>query len=394
MLVLALTAGAAAQDDGDETQVAQAPAPTQRLTPEMIDRSIALAGEYLINNQLPDGRFRYEFNFVENREVDSSNSVRESGALWGLAAWNRKHPTPRAAAAIERGLAFFRAHEKRTATKLTYPTYPGERYVKTNMLGLLILALVDYTQSEGIGDNERHDARKQLERYVPFLLSLRRADGHFAGVYEPDTGAGVGRSNPYADGEALLALLRAAPLLGMQDLREQLDESAYIMYQDYVVRARVADADSDLTKGFYQWGSMAFFELHELGWDDENRFARRTVELAHWMIDVHQTLRRTRNTAYAHEGIAVAYELARRLDDRKSMEKFRGVMEEAFLKLMSWQVGGPIPNEFLLQHPTQDPRAVGGVMNGASDPVLRIDVTQHQLHAMELARRFVFRDAP
>ena len=42
------------------------------------------------------------------------------------------------------------------------------------------------------------------------------------------------------------------------------------------------------------------------------------IELSDWMIDVHQTLLRGRNTAYAHEGIIHAYELARRKNDNHS----------------------------------------------------------------------------
>ena len=37
-----------------------------------------------------------------------------------------------------------------------------------------------------------------------------------------------------------------------------------------------------------------------------------------------------------------------------------------------------------------DIKAVGGVQNAAFEPALRIDVTQHQMHATLLARRYVY----
>ena len=40
---------------------------------------------------------------------------------------------------------------------------------------------------------------------------------------------------------------------------------------------------------------------------------------------------------------------------------------------------------------TDDPKAIGGVMNSKSYPKLRIDVTQHQMHAVILARRFIYK---
>jgi UDP-N-acetylmuramoyl-tripeptide--D-alanyl-D-alanine ligase len=223
------------------------------------------------------------------------------------------------------------------------------------------------------------------------LLSLRQADGRFHGRYSAESGRGDGEPSPYSDGETLLALAKAAGRLARDDLRPVVLESAEAMHRVYVVEARRADPDSPLTKGFYQWGTMAYFELYEAGWADTERYARRAIELAHWMIDVHRTLSRPRNTAYAHEGLISAWELARRIGDGRSQEKIGRVIEEGLCKLTSWQVGGPNPCEFLRRHPTADPQKVGGVMGGQDDPWLRIDVTQHQMHAVILARRYMYR---
>ena len=108
------------------------------------------------------------------------------------------------------------------------------------------------------------------------------------------------------------------------------------------------------------------------------------------MIDVHKTLERTRNTAYAYEGIIHAYELARVTGDKNHTEKFASVIDEGLYKLTSWQVGGPIQNEYLQNHTTSDTLAIGGIMNHKEEPPLRIDVTQHQMHAVILARRYVY----
>ena len=108
------------------------------------------------------------------------------------------------------------------------------------------------------------------------------------------------------------------------------------------------------------------------------------------MIDVHRTLERTRNTAYAYEGIIHAYEIARRNNCSYHIEKYFSVIDEGLYKLTTWQVGGPIPNTFLKDNPTSNIFAIGGIMNHKEEAPLRIDVTQHQMHAVILAQKYVY----
>ena len=41
-------------------------------------------------------------------------------------------------------------------------------------------------------------------------------------------------------------------------------------------------------------------------------------------------------------------------------------------------------------HPTTETIAVGGVMNAKNEPALRIDTTQHQMHAVVMAMSSVY----
>ena len=66
------------------------------------------------------------------------------------------------------------------------------------------------------------------------------------------------------------------------------------------------------------------------------------------------------------------------------------MIEKGLERLTSWQVGSPIANEYISKFPTDDPLAIGGIQNSRSEPLLRIDVAQHQMHAVMLARRFYF----
>ena len=188
----------------------------------------------------------------------------------------------------------------------------------------------------------------------------------------------------------------------------------FLTCQVHAVQARERELDNSDTKGFYQWSSMAFVELHTSQWDivtntqntnanananpnanananaNPNLFAHYAIDLAYWIIDVHNILQRTRNTGYAFEGIVHAYEAARQTGDTKAMAKFASTVDTGLWKLTSWQVSGPNQNPYLTRATQIAEVAVGGVLNHRKEPTIRIDVTQHQMHAVVLALKYLY----
>ncbi len=55
---------------------------------------------------------------------------------------------------------------------------------------------------------------------------------------------------------------------------------------------------------------MAFYEITTSKRKNVGKYGEYVMDLADWMIDVHKTLERRRNTAYAYEGIIHAYAIA------------------------------------------------------------------------------------
>jgi hypothetical protein len=153
--------------------------------------------------------------------------------------------------------------------------------------------------------------------------------------------------------------------------------------------ALAADPDSDVTKGYYQWSSMAFYELATSNMPDGAQYGDTVLRLADWMIDEHATLWRLRNTAYAYEGIIHAYALAQQRRDSARAAKYGCVIDVGLSRLLAWQVGGPLASQYA-NRGKNDPLALGGLQNEARDATLRIDVTQHQAHATMLALRYVY----
>ncbi len=369
------------------------------LTREILDTSLDLGTRYLLNHQQPDGRFSYIYDWLERELVAGDSQVRQAGATWGLATIHHDRPSPEVAAALEKSLAFFNTHSRTTAAGERYVAYPGQRQGRLGTVALVALAHIDtLRRAEHLSESAVAGYRDRLEEYLSFLLAARVADGRFHSSYNLRTGVPYGPPSPYFDGESLLALTKAAKYLGRDDLRPVVLAAAAAGYQLNVEQARRQDPDSNITKGYYQWSSMAFFELATSGWPETEMYGIWLIELADWMIDVHRTLQRTRNTAYAYEGIIPAYRMAEIRGDALHMERFGCTLEQGLAKLTSWQVGSPIANEFISDglrasgsagH-DPDPLALGGVQNHRAEAPLRIDVVQHQMHAVILARRYYY----
>lgn len=363
---------------------------SNKLNREILDESLEAGKTFLLSNQKPEGNFVYEYDFVASKEITAVSPVRQAGALWGVSLIHQDSPSMETKAALEKGFAFFKANSRLTEDGARYVTYPGSRQGSLGTVALCALALIEYLRADFEIDN-RAAYEQLLDEYLDFLWTQRLDNKQFAQSYSHADGSPVGNPSPYFDGETLLALCKAARFLGYEDeFKDRILESADAMYEEHVALARKREKDSAQTKGFYQWGSMSFYQIHFAGWANDDRFAERTIELAYWMIDTHRTLQRTRNTAYAHEGMISAYALAEDLGNEDAMKKIARVVDEGLYKLTTWQVRGPRMNRYLRSNLTDDPHAVGGIMNKRDEPTLRIDVTQHQMHAVILARKHIY----
>ncbi len=380
----------AGERSGDEPSAK----PSGKISRAALDESLALGTDFLINNQRPAGNFNYEYDWRKKQQTKGDSQVRQAGAAWGLALIYEDSPSARVGEPLRKAVGFFALNSREQGGR-RFIVYPGDKEGSTGTVALVTLALIEILRTEGRPQAEMPAAamsvfREHLEQQLSFLVSARDDEGMFHASYDLETGTPAGDHSPYFDGESLLALVKAAKYLGRAELWPLILESADRGWQVNVVEARARDNDSKITKGYYQWSSMAFFEIATSDQPGVERFGDRVIELADWMIDVHRTLKRTRNTAYAYEGIIHAYEIARRRGDKAHEEKFAKVIRAGMTKLTSWQLGSSIGNGFVAQHDPEDKLARGGVQNHAKQAPLRIDVTQHQMHAVILARRYVY----
>jgi len=224
---------------------------------------------------------------------------------------------------------------------------------------------------------------------------MQQPNKHFSAGFVFDTNEKINSSSPYFDGETMLCLTEAAKYIaGFEGLIPVIEGGAFVLSKGYSIDAWVKDSnhDSDKTKGFYQWGSMFMTEYFHSRWEQFQVAGDFVISLGHWILEVHRVLGRKRNTGYAFEGIISAYQIAKKRNLVEISRNFKCAIDRGLYKLTTWQVGGPLANEnpFLQSHPTDDGIAIGGVMNARNLPALRIDTTQHQMHALIMALETVY----
>ncbi len=372
------------------------------LTRDILQASLRLGRQFLLNNQKPEGNFRYRYDFIKKRMARGDNQVRQAGVLWGLATMYHYQPDAATRAALDRGLAFFFAHTREAPADGTLLiAYPGATHCYTGTVALVALAIIEYLRTDQAGkvtltEDYRAWLAYMLRGYIAYLTFMRLENKHFSRALALRSHTRSPNYSPYFDGEAMLSLIKAAKYLGATHLIPLIEESALVMAKAYTIDQWRHDPDSNQTKGFFQWSCMAFWEYQDAGWKQAELFGDYVLSLAWWMLHTHHTLRRRRNTAYAYEGIIHAYRLARSRQHQAALHDLTHTIDLGLAKLTSWQVGGPLQsrNPFLTAHPTTDPLALGGVMNHKREAPLRIDVVQHQMHAVILALQYVYTPSP
>ncbi|MDP8224421.1 MAG: hypothetical protein P9L99_13745 [Candidatus Lernaella stagnicola] len=372
---------------------------------KLLGKSFAAGTGFLLRNQKPEGNFGYMYDWLKKEWVNDDNQVRQAGALWGVALCNRWDPQPKSKAALKKGLKFWFDQTIPGPEGTLTVKYQAENNTQSGTVALVALTIIEYlTTDTKLPAAEKKDLEDKLKGYLDFLVWMQLDDGLVAKYYRVSSGTKATKSSPYFDGESLLALSKAANRLGYTQYVPTIERLARAGAERYLVKAFTDRDDKNISKGFYQWSSMSYAEYYFAGWKDKEVFADVTLILAYWMSHVHETLKRGRNHAYAIEGLISAYRIAKARNDTAALVDLLYVIDRSLSKLTSWQIAGPLVdrNKFLSENPTDDPVAQGGIMNakraypdkpqsrGDTQHELRIDVTQHQMHAVTLALEHVY----
>ncbi len=375
-----------------------------RMNRELLEEAYTAGSQFLINWQMPEGNFRYMYDWIEGTWVDDDHQVRQAGSLWGLGTCYRYRPSPKLKDGLDKGLKFWFENTVAGPTEGTLMMkYPGDHWLHSGTVALVALAIIEYLKTDAPIDAAwKAELEKNLDGYLKFLQYLQRDNGLIADRFDTRSNKPRKRSSPYYCGETLLAMTKAARQLDRKWLVPTIEHAARSMAEAYTIQSWKKDRDSKDTKGFFQWGSMSFAEYYQGQWKDYELFGDVALSLGFWMTHTHATLKRNRNHAYAIEGLIAGWRVANMRGDIDAQTDLLYTLDRSIYKLSTWQIGGPLggENKYLQKNGTDDKMAQGGVMNArkpSGAPVkkdvshqLRIDVTQHQMHAVTEALDFVY----
>ena len=368
---------------------------TPPLTREILMQSLEAARAYYLNQQKTDGNFKYLLDLSDGKTSDDDNQVRQAGAIWGLSCLNRdffNEPTRRA---LLLGFDFFIRNIKTLPTGETVIVYPGEKNLNSGTVALFCLALTDFLagQDKYLDQNTKDKYRRILFTHLQFLRTMELDDGSWSRAYELSSGIRKPVPSSYYDGEALLAYCKAARLYNRKDLIRRINFALPRLIHRYTVQTWQPDGDQDLTKGFYQWGSMAFAEYVEAGWEPHAKLAAdAAMALAWWQIDENKLEAKKANVAYAVEGLAATWRIARMTKREAEEKRLKSVIDNIMGKLILCQYKGPFMqyNPYLMSLKNVVPEAYGGITAAPNSPFVRIDNVQHQVHATLLMLEYLY----
>ena len=354
---------------------------------------------YYLNSQREEGNFIYSVDLETGRVSKKDNPVRQAGALWGLACLNRDRFNEPTRQAVTKGIQFFFQNIQTLKSGKRCVVYPGEERISTGMVALYCLALTDFLrgQERYLDDKAKEEYRRILRIHLEYLQSLELPDGSWACIYDVAANIQEPEGSPYYDGEALLAYCKAARYLGHTELIPRINEALPKLIAKYTADIWEDPCRThDASKGFYQWCCMALNEYVLAGWTPHRELAIDTsLAYSNWLIHHEKVTDRSGNTAYAVEGLLASWNIADITGNRAAQKRIQQTVFDIMGNLMTWQYEGP----FMKQNPVLQKLAagkkpqtayIGGITASLHDPVVRIDIQQHQTHAMLLMLDYMF----
>lgn len=382
-----------------------------KITGEALDQAIEAARYYILSQQSSRGNFRYSMDLTDPDFSESNdNAVRQAGTLWSICNLNRDRFNEPTRQACLLALDFF-IHYTRPLpnSDIKVVTYKGTRRVKTGMVALFCLGVIDFLtgQEKYMTPEQRQPYLEALYENLHFLQSQEMANGCWVKEYSNDPAdpplppGEEPETSPYYNGEAMLAYLFAArfyrdrpELDAPEGLVERIHYAMPLLLRRYAVECLRSDEDMAETKGFFQWGLMSCALYHDLFPESiPDIIENAALALSWWQIFNNRMDTRNGNTAYAIEGLVAAWHIVHQNGKAIEAQRIRDAIENTLAKLMTWQIGGPFEsyNPFLMKWKEKTPAAAyGGVTESATSGYIRIDNVQHQLHAMLLARQYLW----
>ncbi len=321
--------------------------------------SIELGGEWFLNSQNDKFLF-YTYDFEKNTYSGESHALRETASLWSISKLANYLNDPRYKTLANKGFNHFE----------TYFYYDQENdflilnITKRQKLGYSAFMVLTLLESE-------HPQKQYyLEKFSNGILHQQNEDGSLSSYfYSSDPG-----NQNYYPGEALFAIMSMYEQTG-EIKYLQATQRAFPFYKDYF--------QEEQNTAFVPWQSRAYNKLYKVTQDQE--VADFVFEMNDFMVDFHNPGENCQNfdfsrgsvTAVYMEGVNMAYELARLLNDQERVTCYSNFIEEGADAILALQITDK------KNYPLS---AIGGIRGSWDSTEMRVDRNQHAVLALMEAK--------
>lgn len=345
---------------------------------EVVSEARDLGLTWLMNNQLPNGRFLYILRPARNEIPNSNNSLRQlMGSRVVSVEAGRSHEWDEI---HQKNLDYVFDRWYREDENGGYIYFDDKSKLGSNAMLLRTLVYSPYFETY----------KTEAAAVAKGILFLQQPNGSFVPWYiEPGYAYDAKYLLYFYSGEATLALLEYAEKTGDEAVLRAAIKAAEHYLDEYVV-----NIEANYNPAYVPWHTMAFARLYKL--TGEQKYADaiftmndRLLELLDrevfigrfYKVELEaegQQAPHSSSDAVYTEGLLYAYEVAQLLEDRAHVESYGEAIALALNRLMALQYDEEVPG-----FDAEPSMYVGAIPIHETRPDIRVDTTQHALDAME-----------
>ncbi|MBD3207814.1 hypothetical protein GF319_15900 [Candidatus Bathyarchaeota archaeon] len=345
--------------------------------------SVISGADFLVRMQNTDGSFKYIYYPESNEYSTANNILRHTGVVYSLLMVYEYSGEEKYLWAAEHGIDFLMRHVEYMDEEKAYVFFNDK--AKLGGAALAAIALAKHEELEATGEY-----RDTVRHLVDFILYMQQDSGKFTSFYIYNGEYKSPSDSQIYPGEALLALIRAYGLL---------EEEEYLTSMEKAFEHYSQAFKDDPSTAFTSWTTTALAELHLIR--PERKYVDFVFLMQDWLTSGQYTHGAddprylggygpgvpTVSAGSKTEGVADAYLLAERVNDRERAERYKESMMMAVNFLTQLQY----TEELASIHP--DPEvAVGAFFHHFGEYSARVDYTQHCISAM--IKALTYHDQP
>lgn len=343
--------------------------PVESVTRDDMMKSVDMAFDWYLRNQLSDGRYMYTFFPSKDLEPDDDWGLRNLNGIFVLAEIAKDRNDPVKMESVKKAIAIFRTSLK-TVNNIKYVDWNKHRPVSSIAGTAFLLGAM----SE-LYDPDYEDDMKMM---ADAIISLQEENGKFrTDFYRPLRDI----DQMYYPGETLLALMRYYRLTKYEPALKAA-EKAFPFYLEFWNDKKNQDGP------FVPWQIRAFHEVYMV--KKEKKYADFVFSLADWMIGRYPPLKseavpgrqgafnsQFASTAVYAEGFAQALALAIEVKDQERIKKYSSVLKGNMGYLLGLQI--KTEDTYWIKRPE---KTKGAIVFKTDNNELRLDSTYHAISAI------------